>query len=185
VEAVEIDPARLRAGGAGIVQVEDGRAEFGAVYAAEYRPLLRLAFALTGQWSTAEDLTQEAFLRLHQRWVTVAAYERPGAWLRRVLINLATSRARRLAVEARGLARLGRQRRDEPAVDPDHARFWAAVRQLPKRQAQAVALFYLEDRPTAEVADILGCAEGTVRALLHQGRQTLRQQMAGDDTSEG
>jgi RNA polymerase sigma-70 factor (ECF subfamily) len=146
--------------------------------------LLRLAFALTGQWSTAEDLTQEAFLRLHQRWGTVSTYDRPGAWLRRVLINLAASRARRLTVEARALAKLGRQRRDELAVGEEGAVFWTAVRQLPKRQAAAVALFYLEDRPTGEVAEILGCAEGTVRALLHQGRQTLKQRLATDEVSE-
>src|SRR5437660_2674663 len=89
---------------------------FEAVYAAEYRPLLRLAFALTGQWGTAEDLTQEAFLRLHQRWARVSRYERPGAWLRRVLLNLATSWRRRLAAEAGTLARMGRQRPVAPLV---------------------------------------------------------------------
>ena len=57
-------------------------------------------------------------------------------------------------------------------AEPD-ADFWAAVRTLPRRQAQAIALFYLEDLPVAGIAAVLGCAEGTVKALLHQGRRGL------------
>lgn len=130
------------------------------------------------------DLTQEAFLRLHQRWARVSRYDKPGAWLRRVLVNLATSRARRLATEARLLARLGRERLTPPTLTAEAADFWGAVRTLPRRQAQAVALFYLEDRPSAEIAAILGCSEGTVRAHLHQGRTTLRARLGVGDHEE-
>ena len=51
--------------------------------------------------------------------------------------------------------------------------FWEAVRRLPKRQAQCVALHYLEDRPVADVAALLDIAEATVRGYLHQGRAAL------------
>lgn len=166
------------------VNVDELSGGFEALYEAEYRPLLRLAFAMTGQWAVAEDLTQEAFLRVHQRWGRVSRYDKPGAWLRRVLVNLAASRARRLATEAKLLARIGRERPPAPALSAPDGDFWAAVRALPRRQAQAVTLFYLEDRPAAEIAEILGCAEATVRAHLHQGRRTLRARLGLDSIEE-
>jgi RNA polymerase sigma-70 factor (ECF subfamily) len=52
------------------------------------------------------------------------------------------------------------------------------VRSLPRRQAQAVALHYLEDLPVAEIARVLGCAEGTVKAHLHHGREALGRRLA-------
>jgi RNA polymerase sigma-70 factor (ECF subfamily) len=60
-----------------------------------------------------------------------------------------------------------------PALDADDAEFWAAVRSLPRRQAQVVALRYLEDRSVAEIAEILGTATGTVKKHLHDGRQAV------------
>jgi RNA polymerase sigma-70 factor (ECF subfamily) len=162
------------------VGVREEDVGFEAVYEAERRALLRLAFALTGQLGAAEDLTQEAFLRLHQRWDRVSRYDRPGAWVRRVLVNLATSRARRLTVETRTLARLGRERSPAVRLDGEGTEFWAAVRTLPRRQAQAIALYYLDDRTTADIAAILGCAEATVRIHLHRGREALRERLRPD-----
>jgi RNA polymerase sigma-70 factor, ECF subfamily len=66
-------------------------------------------------------------------------------------------------------------RPEEPDAD-----FWRAVRALPRRQAQAIALFYLEDLPVAAIAEVLDCAEGTVKALLHQGRRTLAARLGLD-----
>jgi RNA polymerase sigma-70 factor (ECF subfamily) len=164
-----------------LAEVDQTNLKFEVVYEAEHNRLLRIAYALTGHWAAAEDLTQEAFLRLQQQWRRVSAYERPEAWLRRVLLNLATSRARRLAAEARAAARFARERSTNPTVSEDTAEFWGAIRALPRRQAQVLALFYAEDRAIAEVAEILGCAEGTVRAHLHQGRETLRRRLALDE----
>jgi RNA polymerase sigma-70 factor (ECF subfamily) len=59
-------------------------------------------------------------------------------------------------------------------VPAETEEFWARVRTLPKRQAQAIALFYLEDRPVAEIAVILGCAESTARKHLSRGRRSLQ-----------
>jgi RNA polymerase sigma-70 factor (ECF subfamily) len=101
--------------------------------------------------------------------------------VRRVLVNLATSRARRLAVETRTLARLGRERPPAVRLDGEDAEFWAAVRTLPRRQAQAIALHYLDDASTADIAAILGCAEATVRIHLHRGRDTLRDRLRRDE----
>ena len=58
-------------------------------------------------------------------------------------------------------------------ISADGGEFWDAVRSLPRRQAQVVALFYLEDRPVAEIAEILEIAPGTVKKHLFDGRQAL------------
>ena len=143
-----------------------------ALYRSEFRPLVRIGFALTGSTAEAEEIVQEAFLRCYQRWSQVSTYDRPGAWLRRVVINLAASRARRIKREVLAVARLGAR----PAADadrPDDGTFWAAVRTLAVRQRQAVVLYYGDDLPVRDIAAIMECAEGTVRAHLHQARQAL------------
>lgn len=149
---------------------------FERVFAAEHGPLTALAFALTGERRSAEDLVQEAFYRLFRHWDRVSRYERPGAWVRRVLINLATSRRRRILREALLMARLRHSKAVAEETAPlsgDDTGLWSAVRRLPRRQAQVLILYYAEDRPVAEIAEVLGLAEGTVSAQLHSGRQTL------------
>jgi RNA polymerase sigma-70 factor (ECF subfamily) len=88
-------------------------------------------------------------------------------------------------VEARALARLAARR--EPALDPlpaSNADFWRAVRALPHRQAQAVALYYLEDLSIEQTARVLDCAEGTVRAHLAKARRTLAHRLRLDTGEE-
>jgi RNA polymerase sigma-70 factor (ECF subfamily) len=159
--------------------------EYERVYRAEYLTLVSLAFSLTGSRAVAEDLVQEAFLRLHKKWRRVSAYDRPGAWLRRVVLNLATSRARRLVAEARALARLGQEHRAQPALAHEAAEFWEAIRALPRRQAQVLALYYGEDRSVSDVAAVLGCADGTVRAHLHQGRTAVAARLGIEHERDG
>jgi RNA polymerase sigma-70 factor, ECF subfamily len=81
---------------------------------------------------------------------------------------------RRRYAEARALARLAFGTvTTMPELSADDTEFWAAVRSLPRRQAHVIALRYLDDRPVAEIAEILGTAEGTVKKHLHEGRQTI------------
>jgi RNA polymerase sigma-70 factor (ECF subfamily) len=68
-----------------------------------------------------------------------------------------------------------------PAPNPPDDEFWDAVRMLPARQAQCVALLYLEDRSVAEIAEILEIAPGTVRVHLHEARTTLAVRLAEHD----
>ena len=147
-------------------------------YRREYVSVVGLAYALSGSRSGAEDLAQEAFLAAHRNWERISGYERPGAWVRRVVANLSVSAFRRGIAEAKALARaaLG-ERTDVPnfgSADPD---FWSAVRSLPRRQAQVVALFYLEDRPISDVAEILDITAGTVKRHLFDARQTLSRRL--------
>ena len=72
-----------------------------------------------------------------------------------------------------------------PSLAAEDEEFWKAVRALPKRQSQAIALFYLEDLSIAQISEILDCAQGTVKAHLHKGRARLANKLgleAGETT---
>ncbi len=148
------------------------RESFDAFYRREFPHMVTLAVVISGSRVAAEDLAQEALLRAHRDWERVSTFEKPGAWLRRVTINLATSTLRRTAAETRARLRLGRP---EPIPEPvaEDAALWKAVAALPPKQRAAVALFYLEDLSTAEIATVLGCSDATARVHLHRGRQAL------------
>src|SRR5688572_26940986 len=137
--------------------------DFEHFYLREYRGVVELAYALSGNRAGAEDISQEAFLRAHRDWHRVGRYQHPGAWVRRVAVNLATSAVRRRLIEARALARVWTREPVLVELPPSGADFWRAVRSLPRRQAQVIALHYLEDLSVVEVARVLGCTEGTVK----------------------
>lgn len=161
---------------------------FEEFYRREFAGVLALAYVLSGSRSAAEELTQDAFLAAHQRWDRISDYDDPRAWVRRICANRAVSVVRRRVSEAKALARLGARRVLPDEMPPDDDAFWRAVRRLPRRQAQVVALHYLEDRPLADIAVVLGCAEGTVKAHLHRARRSLADDLCCelvDDELEG
>jgi RNA polymerase sigma-70 factor (ECF subfamily) len=154
-------------------------------YLEEYPRVVKLVYALSGSRAAAEDIAQEAFLRAYQNWERVGSYEHQAAWVRRVATNLATSGLRRRLLEARALARLAGRR--QPVLDPlpaDHADFGRALRTPPRRQAQAVALFYVEDLSVQQIAVVLDCAEGTVKAHLAKARHSLAKRLQLDQGEE-
>lgn len=166
------------------------REQFEVLYRSEWSGLVALGWSLTGSWSTAEELVQDAFADAHARWAIVSRLERPGAWLRRAVVNRTVSYHRHRAVEHRANARWGR--RAEVEADGESAdktgdqatdrvsdpAFWAAVRSLPQRQGQAVALHYLEDMAVADIAEVLDCRPATVKVHLHRGRQALARRLS-------
>ena len=148
----------------------------------EYGSVVGLAYALCADRTVAEDLAQEAFLAAHRNWSRLASYDRPGAWIRRVVVNLSVSAFRRRVAEAKALVRLAS--REEPLVDEmpsAHAEFWTAVRALPRRQAQVVALFYVDDLPVNEIADVLGVSSGSVKKHLHEARRALARTLGAEE----
>ena len=156
--------------------------DFTTFYRDHHRPVVRLAYVLSGRWSLAEEVTQEAFVRAMDRWGSGELRD-PAAWVRTVAVNLARSRLRRVGAEVRALARLDRPTTSPPpSLPPDTLEFFAAVRRLPRRQGEAVALFYLEDLAVTDVAEVMGIAEGTVKALLHQARTRLADDLGTDPT---
>ncbi len=163
------------------VPVVRGLEAFDRFYAREFPKMVSVAFALSGSRMAAEDLAQEAMVVAYRRWPEVGVLDRPGAWARRVVLNLAASAYQRRKAEARALLRLAPLRGEPPALLSDEAgQFWHAVRRLPKRQAQAVTLHYLEDAPVAEIAAIMDCAENTVKVHLHRGRQALAARLGAE-----
>jgi RNA polymerase sigma-70 factor, ECF subfamily len=152
----------------------ESRERFEDLYRKEFPAVVALAYALSGNRWVAEDLAQDAFLTAHREWARIQSYDDPGAWVRRVVANMSVSMFRRRAIEAKALARLALgQVWILPELPVEDERYWRAVRALPRRQAQVVALYYLEDRSANDIADILDMAPGTVRKHLHDGRRAL------------
>ncbi len=175
---------RLEKGSGALVEptVELDLETFDAFFSNEYPRVVALLTATTGQRAVAEELAQEAMVRAHLRWGRISRYEKPGAWVRRVALNLASNLRARRQAEARAMQRLGTQVLPLQSLEGGPGDdVWSLVRRLPKRQAAAVALHYLEDRSVAEVASALGCAEGTAKAHLHKGRANLARML---DTEE-
>ena len=155
--------------------------------------MVGLAYALSGSRSSSEDLAQEAFIAAHRNWDRIGAYDKPEAWVRRIVSNLSVSRFRRRVSETKALTRLagfGTATSVLPELPSEADSFWSAVRKLPKRQAQTIALYYLEDRSVADIAEILECSPSTVKVQLHKGRRQLARRLGvdsedGQDASEG
>jgi RNA polymerase sigma-70 factor (ECF subfamily) len=150
-----------------------GVESFDGFYQREYRMLVALAYALTGSRAHAEDVAQEAMLAAYRRWDTVSRLDAPHAWVRRICANISVSFVRRRMVEARGLLTLHRRRDDVEVLQNDDATFWAEVRRLPRRQAQCVVLLYVYGCSVAEVAEVLGCSDGSVKTHLSRARAKL------------
>lgn len=161
-----------------------GPPPFGPFFLDEYPRLVAMVQALSGDRGHAEDVAQEALLRAYRRWDVVGGYERPGAWARRVALNLATSARRRRRSEERAVVRLAFRPEPvaaDPVADPVvSADVWAVVRTLPRQQAAALVLYYLADESVADLAASLGCAPGTAKAHLHQARAALATRLGTD-----
>lgn len=161
---------------------------FDAFFTANFPPLARLAYALTGNRADSEDLAQEALSKTFENWETVSGYSAPEAWAKRVLVNSVYSRSRRRQTERTGLLRIVPDEiaPDAAELSASTERFWAAVRLLPERQAQVVALHYGDDLTAVQVAEVLQLDAGTVRAHLHAARKSLAKHLgvADDDSAE-
>jgi RNA polymerase sigma-70 factor (sigma-E family) len=147
-------------------------AEFAEYFRARAVHLRRLAYALCGDWHTAEDLVSSTFVSLYRNWGRVRS-ETVDAYSRRILVNAYLSHRR-----DRGREHVVAQTPDRAAPGPadsgarvDLGRALAA---LPPRQRAAVVLRHLEDLSVAEVADLLDVSEGTVKSQTARGVQALR-----------
>lgn len=145
---------------------------FECFYQTHYSPMVGLAYQLTGRRDVAEDLVQEAMVRAYREWGRISSYERPDLWLRRAVLNLATSRWRRQRTAARAWIASGRAT-EVPGPSAETDAVWEQVRSLPRRQAEVVVLYYGCDLPVDDVSAILDCSAGTVRTHLVRARAAL------------
>lgn len=147
-----------------------GEATYAALFRLEYGTVLRSVFLIVHDRGRAEDITQEAFVKLYAHWRRVARYDRPDAWVRRVAVRMAIRSAererRRPQLELEAAAR-------SPEADLPDVDLARAVASLSPQQRACVVLYYFEDRPVADIVDLLGIAEQTVRVHLHRARQRL------------
>jgi RNA polymerase sigma-70 factor (sigma-E family) len=141
-----------------------------AVYQASAARLRRLAYLMVGSLAVAEELVQEAFLRLHERWDDV---DQPPAYVRTVLVNLCQRWRRRKITQPDETRRLEDLVTEAPEIDET----WKLIEGLPDEQRIVLVLRYYEDLPTAEIAEILGCRPVTVRTRIHRALTRLRKDM--------
>jgi RNA polymerase sigma-70 factor (sigma-E family) len=134
----------------------------------ELRPeMIRLAAVITGSPETAQDLVQDAFVRLHGAWNRV---HEPRAYLRRAVVNACHSHHRRRRVERRHAALTG----PESAAALNANEISDALDALPYRQRAALVLRFYTDLSDGDIASALGCRPGTVASLIHRGLEQLR-----------
>ena len=165
------DRPRVEAPGAGAEA--RARLDFEAFYRSQYPSVVRLAYSLCGSMQIAEELAQEAFVSAHGRWRRLVGFDRPDLWVRRVVINRSISFRRREAIERRAVARIrpDADQTSEPMLSDEVV--WQALRELSPRQAEVLALFYVEDQPMSTVAEVLGLGPETVKTHLKRGRAAL------------
>ena len=127
----------------------------------------------------AEDVAQDAFATLFQRWDAVSRYDVPEAWLRRVAFRAAVRHRQRATSRPRhevlGATLNGASHAGEPAS----TLLRDALKPLSASEREALLLRYLSDRPIAELAERFGCSEGTMRVRLHRARRHAQEQLMG------
>jgi len=157
---------------ASVMPEESGPTTFEDFFLAGKDQLLRVMGVITGSRMEAEDITQEAFLRLFERWETVAKMENPEGYLHRVAMNQFRSRYRRAAVALRRAVAVGPPRDVFDEVD-DRDLTTRALGSLPPRQRAALVLTEALGYSGEEAGRLLGIKATTVWALTHQARAAL------------
>lgn len=172
-DVIELVDEPARSGQTPASQHASATDSFEDFYRRELPRLLFLARALVGDLA-AEDVAQESMLVAYRQWSSIVSMASPAGYVRGICAHHAYSLRRRLLSERRAVRRFaGRALTSVEPVSADGERFWSEVRRLPRRQAQATALFYALDLPVSEIATTLGCAEGTVKAHLSRARTQL------------
>lgn len=161
---------------------------FDVLVASRAEAWLRLAYLLTGDRQLAEDLLQTTLVEVYRRWRWVEHGAHPDAYVRRALVHTAISWRRRrswwerptasgLLPEAGGCFGGG------PSPDPAEAlaardALWRLLHRLPPRARAVLVLRFFEDLDDAAIAELLGTAQGTVRATASRALATLRSELA-------
>ncbi|WP_433517618.1 SigE family RNA polymerase sigma factor [Nonomuraea sp. CA-143628] len=152
----------------------DRDASFQAFVAAHQRPLMRLAYLLTGEVHLAEDLVQSVLVRMIGRWAKLGHIDNLDAYARKTMVNQYISWRRR-----RGSDEVPSAEPPDRAYSPEDSAVLrivlrqALMRLTPKQRAVLVLRFY-EDRTERDVADLLGCSVGTVKSQAHHALARLR-----------
>ena len=160
-----------------LIQAGHAEAAFERLVPAYRRRVFGLAYSVLRDRGAAEDVAQEVFVKL---WRALPRYDgraRLSTWIYAITRNAAVSalRSRRRSVSLSDPAVLeeAEAAAAAPAPDPGDEALRRQVEALPDKQRQAVTLYYLEERPVAEVAEMMGLPENTVKTHLHRARASL------------
>lgn len=158
----------------------DDGPDFGSFFEGEYERLLKLAHVLCRNRTEAEDLAQEAMVRVYERWDRVREADSPAAYLYRVAVNLRRSSWRRAAVALRH--RVPPPVQEEPdVVALRRQEILTALRSPPLAQREALLLVEWMGMSSEEAGRVLGIAPGSVRGRVHRARLALRERAGGVD----
>jgi RNA polymerase sigma-70 factor, ECF subfamily len=156
----------------------DGTSDtFEAFYEEQFVVTFRAAWAVCGDRGTAEEVTQEAFIRALQRWDRLKHESWKTGWVISTTVNLARRAARRRRRNQGLEYGKGPRPLDETAQNVD---VWRAIRSLPRRQQEAVVLHYITDCSVESVATLMKCDTGTVKTHLSRGRRSLQRALEGE-----
>jgi len=153
---------------------------FETFYDAESRTLFRRLWLVTGNRGEAEELMQDAFLKVWERWEQVGAMDDPVGYLYRTAMNLFRKRYRRAVVAIRRSIGLAPSRDDFADAD-DRETVRRVLSTLPPRQRAALVLTEMLGFSPDDAGRALGVHASTVRSLSHQGRESFRRAMGVDD----
>jgi RNA polymerase sigma-70 factor (ECF subfamily) len=163
-----------------IARVPDVAFEFEAFFERQHLRLFRALWLLTRNRHEAEEVLQDAFLRLWERWDRVALGPDPAGYLYRTAMNIWRSRLRRTAVAMRKVVhRIPAD--DEMAAVEQRDAVVRALAPLPTRQRAAVVLMDVLDLSSEQAGDVLRIKPVTVRVLAARARAALRKEMSGSD----
>ena len=155
---------------------------YSALYAEHAPRALRFAYLLTGEHELAEDLVQDAFIKVMGRFGDLRREEAFATYLRKTIVNLSYSTFRRRRVERQYLSREHRYGAAAASTSgPDHGHddeLWSRLEQLPTRQRVALVLRYYEDLSEKQTAATMSCSLRTVKSLVNRGLVALRAQEA-------
>jgi RNA polymerase sigma-70 factor (ECF subfamily) len=160
--------------------VADRAAAFEDFFRGQTRDLYAHLCLITGNRAEAEELAQDAFLKVWERWDRVADMDKPVGYLYRTAMNLFRKRYRTVVIALRKAVSV-ELREDEFATAEDRSLVASALAQLAPRQRAALVLTELIGFSSEEAGPMLGVSPGTVRSLASQGRAAMKHHLEDND----
>lgn len=161
--------------------------DFDRLYQSSFNRILYTIYGILGDRASAEDCTQDAFVRAFKAWNSWKPDAPAEAWLHRIAINVAFNhiRQRRMREVGEIVRRLGRPAAGEdPATLAEGSELFRALRKLPPDQAAAVVLRHHHGYTNREIAFALGAPESTIASRLAKAKERLREELKGSKSQE-
>jgi RNA polymerase sigma-70 factor (sigma-E family) len=160
--------------------------DFAEFVGARWASLYRLAYLLAASPTGAEDLLQTTLEKAYMNWSRIVRMEHAEAYVRRMLATTMVSSRRRAWIGERPYRELPETAGDSAEMPVlDRSLLWPLVCALPARQRAVIVLRYYEDLTEAQIADVLGCAPGTVKSQSSAAIRALRRALAASGVGEG